>query len=205
MNHNKLKDAEQNFLDMYPGGFNNPVMIEVSKKHKPEKMTEMAKSLLAEENFRDIDKMAESLIKIISASSMVSVFEKPKFRDFVRQISFEYKEILVSSHYELIHGNQREGFNNLVNLLEKYRMAKWTYTTACNFYYYPDIELFVKPTTCKGVIDYFELPDLKYRPLPDYEFYVKYRDAVNEMKNHVDKSIAVNNGAFSGFLMMSLP
>ncbi|MDA3939002.1 MAG: hypothetical protein PF693_06815 [Spirochaetia bacterium] len=38
MNLDKLKKAESDFLKTYPGGFTNPQMMELSKKHKPEKM-----------------------------------------------------------------------------------------------------------------------------------------------------------------------
>ncbi|MBN1500294.1 MAG: hypothetical protein JW982_09065 [Spirochaetes bacterium] len=205
MNLNRLKTAESNFMDMYPGGFGNPVMEQIAKKHKPEKMRLMAQQLLNENLFADVENMTKNINKLICASSMVSVFEKPKFRDFTRDIDYKTKQILVEAHYDLIHGDQRKGFNLLVNLLEKYRLAKWTYVTACLFYYRPEKEIFIKPTTCKGVIRFFELEGLTYRPLPDYDFYVKYRKALNELKKQTSGLSDVDNGAFSGFLMMSLP
>ena len=63
--------------------------------------------------------------------------------------------------------------------------------------------MFVKPTTTKGVIKTFELDDLVYHPRPTYDFYVRYRDAIDEMKSHVDASLSPNNAAFTGFLMMT--
>ena len=62
----------------------------------------------------------------------------------------------------------------------------------------------MKPTTAKGVVSYFELDGLEYRPRPSWEFYKTYRDIILEMKAAVDKSLAPNNAAFCGFLMMTM-
>jgi hypothetical protein len=65
--------------------------------------------------------------------------------------------------------------------------------------------VFIKPTTAKGIIAYFELENLIYESQPTWEFYQAYRTEINRMKEQVDCSLAPNNAAFSGFLMMSLP
>jgi len=205
MNSNKLHEAEMDFLSIYPGGFSDPAMVEIKKKHKPEKMKQMAQELFAKDAFEDIEQMTLNISKVITTSSMVSVFEKPKFRDFTRSISTGEKKILVQSHYDLIHGDQALGFETLVEFLQRFKLAKWTYVTACQFYFKPNKEVFIKPTTCKGVIKHFELEGLIYKPLPDYSFYKKYRAAVNKMKKQADKIAITDNAAFSGFLMMSLP
>lgn len=66
-------------------------------------------------------------------------------------------------------------------------------------------EVFIKPTTAKGVIAHFELEGLDYKPTPSWDFYQRYRDARLEMKQYVDPSLSPNNPAFSGFLMMTMP
>ncbi|HPW40124.1 MAG TPA: hypothetical protein PLW98_01255 [Bacillota bacterium] len=89
-------------------------------------------------------------------------------------------------------------------MLNEYKLAKWTLLTACPVYYRPGVEVFIKPTTVKGVIEYFELEGLKYSPKPTFEFYKAYRKRINQIKKEVDASLQVDNGAFCGFLMMSL-
>lgn len=116
----------------------------------------------------------------------------------------EDKRLLVEAVKELMHGDEEKGFNQLTTLLKPYKLAKWTLVSVFLAYYRPTYDVFLKPTTVKGVINTFELEGLKYSPTPTYEFYVKYRDAINEMKTKVDGSLSPNNPAFSGFLMMMM-
>jgi len=90
------------------------------------------------------------------------------------------------------------------DLLSEYRLAKWPLITVCPIYYRPSVEVFIKPTTVKGVIGYFELEGLKYSPNPTYGFYKAYREQINLMKKELDISLQFDNAAFCGFLMMSL-
>ena len=76
--------------------------------------------------------------------------------------------------------------------------------TVFGAYFAPDVEVFVKPTTTKSVIAYFEIDDLVYKPGPTYSFYKRYRDYINSMKSEVDGSLSPSNAAFTGFLMMSV-
>jgi hypothetical protein len=61
----------------------------------------------------------------------------------------------------------------------------------------------VKPTTAKNIVQKLEL-DLDYKPRPSWEFYDGYRKAILEMKSLVSPSLAPNNAALTGFLMMTL-
>ena len=45
MNKVKLKEAENNFIIRFPGGFSNPQMLELTKKHKVENEMAAANSL----------------------------------------------------------------------------------------------------------------------------------------------------------------
>ncbi len=204
MNKDKLKLAEEIFLMHYPGGFQNPEMLAIAKKHKVPKMIELTKSSLSMESFEDPIAAADAIKKIIARSSMVSVFEKAKFRDLVNEMSDEEKNELSAGMRELLHGNQEEGFNRLVEFLEHFKMAKWTMLTACLFYSNPVVEVFIKPTTTKGIIKHFELEGLEYRPKPSYGFYKEYRKQINEMKSETDEFAEVHNAGFCGFLMMAM-
>lgn len=202
MNLKRLKEAEAAFLKRYPGGFTNPEMTEVVKKHQPEKMRQLAAERFAKVNFKDIDTVVESMIKTVTQSSLVSVFEKPRFRDVVRTFSGAQKQVLANGLKELLHGNQSKGFNTLVDVLDSQKLAKWTLVTAIPSYYRPDEEVFVKPTTTKKIIANLEL-DLQYSARPTWEFYKPYREIINKLKKKVSRTLTPSNAVFCGFLMYS--
>ncbi|MBI5074324.1 MAG: hypothetical protein HZB62_04050 [Nitrospirae bacterium] len=202
MNIGKLKAAERDFLNDYPGGFAHPVMLELAKKHKSDKMTALAKEAFAKDNFRDPVKIVEDMEKVVSRSSMVSLFEKPKFRDYARSLTLPGKEKLSKGLYDFLHGDEERGFEVLVDILRKGKLAKWSLVTICPAYFRPTTEVFIKPTTVKNVIQYFEIEGLEYNPTPTYAFYRQYRSVINKMKKQVDKSLSPDNAHFSGFLMI---
>lgn len=169
-----------------------------------DKMMELTQQCFAKKNFRDTSDIIENMIRIISRSSMVSIFEKPKFKDFANSLSPREKNQLVAGLKEQLHGDERKGFEKIVDLLKMGKLAKWSLISICPVYFHPQREVFVKPTTVKGVIAYFELDELHYRPQPYWEFYERYRDIIQHMKTRVDPSLSPNSAAFSGFLMMSL-
>ena len=204
MNKSKLKQAEKNFLDRYPQGFNSPEMQEISKKHKMEKLIDFSHEKFAPEALYDVEETSENMIRMVQRSTMVSVFEKPKFRDAVRSMSLDDKTILVDSLQELLHGEEAKGFNQMLDLLTKHSLAKWTIITVFRCYYYPDTDFLFKPTTVKNIIKNFDVEELVYKPRPSYDFFFRYRDVINNMKKEVDPSIAVYNAGFCGFLMMSM-
>ena len=204
MNLQRLKLIEKQFFQLYPGGFDNPEILKESKKHRGPQMTEMAHTMFAPENFENSQQIAINMAKIISRSSVISVFEKPKFRDFIESLSADECKILADALYEQLHGNEKKGFNDLIKFLKPIKLAKWTIITVIPAYYYPDKEVFIKPTTVKNIITFFEINELKYSATPSFTFYSQYRSIVNEMKTHTHKSLQPNNLAFSGFLMLSM-
>ena len=205
MNTLKLKEAERRFLIKYPGAFNHPELQIIAKKHKMDKMIETAQSAFGKSRFSDPQAIADSSVKIVGQSSMVSVFEKPKFRDYVKSFSSEDRKKLADAIKLLLHGDQERGFTALVALLSKGKIAKWPVITALMIYFRPQDEVFIKPTTVKHVIAFFELTGVEYKPAPSYAFYKAYREQLMAMKAMLSPDLAPNNGALSGFLMMSMP
>ena len=136
---------------------------------------------------------------------MVSLFEKPKFRDFVRGLDLSGQAFLVKSMTQILQGKQQQGFGAMVDILQTKKLAKWSLISIIPAYYAPNTEVFVKPTTAKNVINYFEVEDLIYKPLPSWDFYQRYRDIINNAKTKVGSSLSPSNAAFSGFLMLSMP
>lgn len=204
MNLQKLKEAEGFFLRKYPGGFAHPDMLAIGKKHKMEQMIAFAQENFKKSKFKDTSTILENMVKLVSRSSMVSMFEKPKFRDLVATLSPAERHDLVKGLKNFLHGDQQLGFELMVEVLKPYKLAKWSLITIIPNYYFPDTEVFVKPTTAKGVIQYFELENLTYKPTPTWDFYNKYRETILEMKEHIDDSLLTSNAAFCGFLMMSI-
>ena len=204
MNLEKLKQAESRFLSLYPEGFDDPGMEKIAKRHRMDKMVSFAQQSFTPACSSHVDQTVENMAKTVSRSSMVSMFEKPKFKDFVGRLDQNQRAYLVDSLVEFLHGEQRQGFEGLVDLLATEKIAKWSLLTIIPAYFAPTREVFVKPTTAKGVISYFEVEDLIYRPAATWEFYSRYRDLINRAKMQVDKKLSPSNAAFSGFLMMSL-
>ena len=204
MNLKRLKQAEAEFLARYPGGFNHPDMVTIGKKHNVGKMTEQAQELLSKKAFQKTGPVLDSLIKIVSRSSMVSMFEKPKFRDYVNGLDRDEREALAMGFQLLLHGKQKRGFEIVIDILARGKLAKWSLITICPNYMKPLDQVFVKPTTAKNVIKYLELENLDYKPRPSWAFYEEFRRQILAMKEKVDPSISPSNAAFTGFLMMSL-
>ena len=205
MYENKLKAFEDRFLSRYPGGFADPAIQATVKKHKMEKLTEFAQAAFSKNAFQNSSALADDMVRMVSRSSMTSVFEKPKFRDFVNSLTAQDKVFLTESLKLFLHSKKQEaGFERMVDLLKTAKLAKWSIITVFGAYYAPNEEVFIKPTTCKNVLKTFAIDDLVYSPMPSWDFYYRYRELINEMKTSVDESLRPNNAAFSGFLMMSM-
>ena len=166
-------------------------------------MTDFAKEVFARKQFDKPNIFLENFVKLVSRSSMVSMFEKPKFRDMVNDLNSKDRKELTAACKKLFHGNQKTGFNEVVELLATRKLAKWSLITIGLVYYRPQKDVFVKPTTAKNIVQKLEL-DLEYKPRPSWEFYEGYRAAILEMKKNINPSLAPNNAALTGFLMMTL-
>ncbi len=186
MNYQKLKDAEASFLQRYPGGFADPGMESIRKKHNVEKLVEFSQQNLVRANFNRPEFIVETLVKIVSRSSMVSRFEKPKFRDFVRALNSHERQSLADAFEKRLYGRQKKrGFEEILGMLSHHRIAKWAVISVVPFYFSPQKEAFVKPTTAKGILAYLEVDGLEYKPTPSWEFYRGYLELLAEIKQQV--------------------
>ena len=205
MNIDKLKQAEAGFLARYPGGFADPGLEQVRKRHNVDKLTEFTQANLSRSHFNRPEHICETLVKIISRSSMVSMFEKPKFRDFIRTLNSQEKEYLCMAFEKRLYGRaKRAGFEEIVGMLGPHKVAKWPIVSAVPYYFAPQKEAFVKPTTAKGIIRYLEVEGLEYKPLPSWTFYRGYLKVLDEVRQQAHPSLSSNYAAISGFLMMNL-
>ena len=204
MNLEKLKDIEAEFLLQYPSGFEDAKFFPTMKKFDPSKLEAFTKENLKKENFSNPNLIVDTFFKIIQKSALVSLFDKLKFKDMLLTLTSYEKDMLSIELYELLHGNKRDGFDGLVEFLNQYKLAKWTIISVVLYYNNRQKEYFIKPTTTKNVIKYFEIKDLVYKPTPSFEFYDSYKKVLNEMKKNVHKSLHPDNDAFTGFLRIAM-
>ena len=204
MNLEKLKDIEEEFLFHYPNGFEDEKFFPTMKKFDPSKLEEFAKENFKKENFSNLNLVVDAFFKIIQKSVLVSVFDKLKFRDLFANMTSYEKDMLSIELYELLHGNQKNGFDGIVEFLSQYNLAKWTIISVVLYYNDRQKEYFIKPTTTKNVIKYFEIKDLVYTSKHNYEFYDSYKKILNEMKKNVHNSLSKDNAGFTGFLRIGM-
>lgn len=205
MNLAHLRQAEASFLQRYPGGFADPELDTIRKRHDIDKLSAFTRESFSRSNFNRPELICEALVKVISRSSMVSRFEKPKFRDFVAALNSHEKQALATSVEKRLYGRQkRQGFEEILGMLAHQKLARWSVISAVPFYFAPTKEAFVKPTTAKGIIKFLDATDLNYAPTPSWEFYRGYLRLLGEIKANVVPTLTGNNAAITGFMMMSL-
>lgn len=200
----KLKIIEEHFFEIYPKGFEDEGLAQVLKRHNIAKLTDFAHEVFAKEKFINPQQIVEDMIKIVSKSSLISLFEKPKFRDAVKAMSSERKEMLSIGLEEMLYGSFKNGFNIVVDILTEEKLAKWSLISVIPYYYAPKKHIFIKPTTTKNVLTYFEIEEIVYKPRPSYEFYAKYKKILAQFKKEVNNKLSNDNAKFTGFLMMGM-
>ena len=204
MNLEKLKDLESEFLHRYPSGFKDENFFPQIQKFKPEKLELFAKDVLKKENFSNPNLAVEGFFKTVQKSVMVSLFDKLKLKDAIASLNAYEKDMLSIEIYELLYGNKKEGFEGLVEFLAQYNLAKWTIISVTPYCINRHKNYFIKPTTTKMIIKYFELKDCNYKPKPSFEFYENYTKALDEMKSNLDESLTFDNVAYTSFFKVAI-
>ena len=164
MNIEKLMEAEAAFLARFPEGFNDadPWMERIRKRHNVAQLVDFARTNLTEITLSQPQKFADTVLKIINRSSMVSRFEKPPFREFLESLNSKDRRYFAEAFRKRLFGRQKHrGFEEIVELLAHYKLARWSLVSAVPFYFAPTKEAFVKPTTAKKIIAYLEVTDLQ--------------------------------------------
>ena len=134
MNLEKLKDIEAEILFQYPTGFQDAKFFPTMKKFDPSKLETFTKENLKKENFSNPNLVVDAFFNIIQKSVLVSLFDKLKFRDMLAGLTSYEKDMLSIELFELIHGNQKNGFDGLVEFLAQYNLAKWTIISVILYY-----------------------------------------------------------------------
>lgn len=203
MNRERLAEAQANFLQLYPAGFADPAIAPLRKKHNVGQLVEFTRQNLTRASCNRPHFVAETLLKIVSRSSMVSRFEKPPFREFLGALSPDGKQALAYALEQRLFGRKQRGFEEILGMLSRHKIAKWAVISAVPFYHSPRREVFVKPTTAKGILAFLEVDDLHYTAKPSWDFYRGFQRLLAEVRRQVSPSLSPSNAALSGFLMMS--
>lgn len=203
MNKTALLKAQTKFIKQYTGGFKHPDLQSLGKKFKVDLHSEFAQERFAPDRFDKPANIVSSMAELASKSAMVSMFEKPKLKEAVSNLNSTGRRKWADALYELLHGDQADGFEALVAEMARQQLAKWTLVSLVPSYYSLQKEIFVKPSTTKLIIEKLEL-DLTYKPTPTWAFYRDYRKALMQMRKTAKKVNAPSNPAFTGFLLMTL-
>jgi hypothetical protein len=205
MDIKKLKQAEADFLARYPDGFADPGLAQIRKRHNVDRLADFAKENVTRTSADRPHAFLETLLTIVSRSSMVSRFEKPPFRQMIESLDSEDRKRLADAFDRRLFGrNKREGFDEIVDFLSQYKLARWSLVSVVPFYHAPTREAFVKPTTAKKIVSVLDVADLTYQARPTWAFYDGYRKLIKQIKDQVDPRLAPNNAAATGFLMATL-
>ena len=204
MNLDKLREAEATFLQVYPDGFADPAIEAIRKKHNVDQLVRFTQEHVTRANCNRPHFLADTLVKIVGRSSMISIFEKPRFRDFIRALDSDEKEALARAVEQRLFGRKQQGFETIVDMLARHKIAKWAVISAVPFYFAPRREAFVKPTTARRIVKLLEVEDLHYHATPSWEFYRGFRKLLADIRKEVSPSLSQSNAALTGFLMMSL-
>lgn len=205
MNLEKLKNAEDYFFELYPDGFEDVALLPIIKRHNTAKIGQQVREMFAKEKFSQPDLICENFAKIVSKSTLISLFEKPRVRDMMKEMRMERRDMFSIGLYEMLYGNAKEGFEIVVEILSFYSLAKWSIVTLIPYYFDRAKAFFIKPTTTKNIITFFEIQGLVYKPKPSYEFYVAYTNILSTMRANVSPRISPNdNAGFTGFLMIAM-
>ena len=205
MRIDKLHELQGDFFARHPEGFMDPEMIKIGKKHNVDKVVDFTRESFAETQFGKPESIIKCLTQVVSKSSMISMFDKPKFRDAVLTLAPAEREVLTDAVFELLHGNQRQGFEQFLAQLVTLKLARWSLMSVVPFYFEPQKNWFIKPNTTKSILKYFEVDQqMVYKPRPSYGFYQEYCDFLTQLRDESDPRLSPNNAAFTGFLMMTI-
>jgi len=205
MRIDKLHELQGDFFARYPDGFMDPEMIKIRKSHNIDKVVDFTQAAFSDTQFGRSESIIKSLTQVVSKSSMIFMFDKPKFRDAVLALAPDEREALTDAVFELLHGNEQKGFEQILDQLVVLKLARWSLISVLPFYFDPQGHWFIKPNITKSILKYFEVDQqIVYKPKPSYAFYKAYSDFLTELRDESDPRLSPNNAAFTGFLMMTI-
>ncbi len=193
-----MNNIDRVFLDMFPDGLEDTAWNELGKKHNPNKIFKMFENELSKDNLKhliDIKKYGEVLdisLAAIKKSSVVSVFEKVAFQNFVKYVD---RKEFAEKFYNFLYNYNDKSFEEFVTVLiscKKYKNAnpaKWPVISFFKAYQNPEEFVIVKPNTVKAVAKFLDF-DIEYKPLPNTN---TYKNVLNMVKEYQQNSSICKN------------
>ncbi len=184
------KVIDNQFLEAFPNGFEDQRWNELGKKHNPNKIfnifnnefsKQSFKTLLDEESYEEICEIA---LKLVKSASVVSVFEKVAFTNFMK---YESTSEFCNALFNFLYAYNEQSFETFVSILARHKnqknanAAKWPIVSFFKAYQDPNNYVLVKPNTVKAVakaLDY----DISYQSYPNVETYNKVLEMVKSYK-----------------------
>lgn len=205
MRIDKLHDLQGDFFARYAEGFMDPEMIKMGKKHNVDKVVDFTHESFSETQFGKPESIIKSLTQVVSKSSMISMFDKPKLRDALLTLAPKERDALADAVFKLLYSDEQKGFEQILDQLVILKLGRWSLMSVLPFYFDPQNHWFIKPNTTKSILKYFEVDkQMIYKPRPSYAFYQEYSDFLTQLRDESDPRLSPNNAAYTGFLMMTI-
>src|SRR5574344_430366 len=208
MNIEKLKECEERFFEYYKDGFEDEKLAKTVKLFNTQKFHTLTKNSFALENFSNIEQIAQDFFTILLKSPLISFYEGDLLKNALKNLTSYEKDMLSIYLKDILYAknedNKKDSFDELVELLASKNLAKWHIITLIPYYFSPNKNYFLKPSTTRNIIKYFELKDIKYNSKPSFEFYKNYTNNLLKMKNSVNPKLIDDNGRFTGFLRLAM-
>lgn len=188
------KLIENQFLELFPNGTNDDEWKRLGKKHDPTRVINLINDDLSKENLdhllalKQYDVICDIASEVIKKATVVSVFEKIVFKNFVSYT--KTNEEFANALYNFLHNYSEESFNQFVyslsltkNLVKNSNSAKWPVVSVFKAYQDRNKYVFVKPTTVKSIAKYLDF-DIKYTSYPTYETYQLVSKMINDFRDN---------------------
>lgn len=191
INKQTAKSIDQMFLTIFPDGLEDQTWNDLGKKHDPTKIFKVLENELSEKELKkllkqkDYETICEVTTKLVKKCTVVSVFEKVAFSNFIaKETSAEFCNAL----YNFLYNYSEESFESFVSVLSKHKhsknanAAKWPIISFLKAYQDPNSYVILKPNTVKAVAKALEF-DIEYSPRPNYNTYCKVLEMVKQYQS----------------------
>ncbi len=149
-----------------------------------DKLADFAHTHLTEAALSRPQRFVDTLLTIVSRSSMVSRFEKPPFREFLDGLDSKDKRRLTEAFGKRLFGRKkREGFAEIVDLLARYKLARWSLVSAiCTSISHPRRRLSSNLRRPERSLPFSTSRSFNTTPRPSWAFYVGYRNLILDIE-----------------------
>ena len=152
MNIEKLKECQERFFEYYKDGFEDEKLAKTNKLFNTQKFHTLAKDSFALENFSNIEKITEDFFNILLKSPLISFYEGDLLKNALKNFTIFEKDMLSIYLQDLLYGSFEDSFDDFVELLASKNLAKWHILTLISYYFAPDKNYFLKPSTTRNII-----------------------------------------------------